>query len=577
MNLTTQCSSGSQPSCFTFVDDADLTINLPASMTAGAYDTIVTAIGGPSTTSSSDLLTVGSTPTLTNVNPSSGPIAGGNQVILTGTEFTGATNVNVGGLNVNSSNFTVDSDTQITIPSFPSHAAGGVPVSVDAPDGTSNTQTYTYDPLPTLTNVNPSSGPIAGGNQVILTGTDFTGATNVKVGTLNVSSSSFTVNGPGTQITIPSFPGHAAGGVLVSVDTPDGTSNTQPYTYDPLPTLTNVNPSSGPVAGGNQVILTGTDFTGATNVNVGTLNVGSSSFTVNGPGTQITIPSFPGHAAGGVLVSVDTPDGTSNTQPYTYDPLPTLTNLNPSSGPIAGGNQVVLTGTDFTGATNVNVGTLNVGSSSFTVNGPGTQITIPSFPAHAAGGVAVSVDTPDGTSSTQTYTYVTPPTLTNLNPPQGPTLGGNSVMLTGTDLSTATDVNFGASDLVPCPSTPCFTVNSNTSITVSGVPAHGAGPVSVNVVTAGGTTGSQTYTYATLPTVTSVFPSAGPAGVVTSTVTLTGTAFEFWFVHDFRRVLRRAGHHDIAMPGLAKQPVLHSKQPDSDRRPAGPGARRGNC
>jgi hypothetical protein len=512
VNLTTQCSSGGQASCFTFVDDADLTINLPASMTAGTYDTIVTAIGGASSTSSSDLLTVVATPTLTNLNPASGPIAGGNQVVLTGTDLTGATNVNVGALNVSSSNFTVDSATQITIPSFPAHAAGGVLVSVDTPAGTSNTQPYTYDALPTLTNLNPPAGPIAGGNQVVLTGTDFTGATNVNVGALNVSSSNFTVNSA-TQITIPSFPAHAAGGVLVSVDTPDGTSNTQAYTYDGLPTLTNVNPSSGPVSGGNQVVLTGTNFTGATNVNVGALNVSSSNFTVDSA-TQITIPSFPAHAAGGVLVSVDTPGGTSNTQSYTYEALPTLTTVNPSAGPIAGGNQVVLTGTDFTGATNVNVGALNVSSSNFTVNSA-TQITIPSFPAHAAGGVLVSIDTPGGTTNTQPYTYDALPTLTNLNPSAGP-ITARSVALTGTGFSSATQVDVAGSSV-------SFVINSDSSITAT-FPAHAAGPVSVTVTNPGGTsTPPLTYTYTAAPTLTSLSSTSGPTSG--STVNLTGTGF----------------------------------------------------
>ncbi len=510
-----QCASAGDPQCFTFVDDGDLTINLPASMMPRQYDTVVTAIGGVSMTSPSDRLTVVTTPpTLTSINPSSGPSAGGNQVVLTGTGFTGATNVNVGALNVSSSNFTVDSDTQITIPSFPAHAAGGVLVSVDTPGGTSNTQSYTYNAVPTLTNLSPSSGPIAGGNQVVLTGTDFTGATNVNVGAINVSSSNFTVDSA-TQITIPSFPAHAAGGVSVSVDTPNGTSNIQTYTYNAVPTLTNLSPSSGPIAGGNQVVLTGTDFTGATNVNVGAINVSSSNFTVDSA-TQITIPSFPAHAAGGVSVSVDTPNGTSNTQPYTYNAAPTLTSVNPSSGPTAGGNQVVLTGTDFTGATNVNVGAINVSSSNFTVDSA-TQITVPNFPAHAAGGVAVSVDTPDGTSTTQTYTYDAVPTLTSLSSTSGPT-SGSTVTLTGTGFNTATDVNVGSHDITN------FTINSDTSITAN-FPANAAGPVSVTVTNPGGTsTPALTYTYLALPTVTAVSPSAGPTSGG-NTVTLTGTAF----------------------------------------------------
>src|SRR5262249_3882849 len=44
-----------------------------------------------------DTLTVGTLPTVTNVNPKGGPTAGGNQVIITGTNFTGATSVSFDG------------------------------------------------------------------------------------------------------------------------------------------------------------------------------------------------------------------------------------------------------------------------------------------------------------------------------------------------------------------------------------------------------------------------------------------------------------------------------------------------
>ncbi|MFI5287472.1 MAG: IPT/TIG domain-containing protein, partial [Candidatus Dormibacteria bacterium] len=205
------------------------------------------------------------------------------------------------------------------------------------------------------------------------------------------------------------------------------------------------------------------------------------------------------------------------------------TNLNPSSGSTSGGNNVILTGTNFTGATDVNFGSSDLTpcppTPCFTFNND-TQITVDAIPAHGAGGVNVNVVTPNGTTGSLTYTYVTPPpTLTNLSPPSGSTAGGNSVTLTGTNFTGATDVNVGTHDLTACPSAPCFTFNSDTQITVT-MPANTPGTINVDVVTPGGTTGGLPYTFvAPGPTVTKVSPNAGaPAGL--NTVVLTGTDFE---------------------------------------------------
>ena len=544
VHITALCGAGTPPDCFAFEDDSDLTIDLPNSMAAGTYDTEVITPGGTSATSLNDQLVVlPPSPTLTNLNPSSGSTAGGNNVTLTGTFFTGATDVNWGAVDISTvcgsgPCFTVDSDTQITVDGIPNHGAGGVSVTVTTPSGTSGSKPYTYvTPTPTLTNLNPSSGSTLGGNNVTLTGTFFTGATDVNWGAVDISTvcgsgPCFTVDSD-TQITVDSIPNHGAGGVSVTVRTPGGTTSSKPYTYvTPPPTLTNLNPSSGSGSGGNDVVLTGTNFTGATDVNFGASDIQACGagrcFDVNSP-TQITVRNIPSHPAGIVNVSVTTPGVTSGTLPYTYLG-PTLTSLLPTSGSTAGGNNVTVTGTLFTGATDVNWGALDISTvcgsgTCFTVNSD-TQITVDSIPSHGGGGVNVHVVTPGGTTNDLTYTYVTPPpTLTLLNPSFGSTDGGNSVVLTGTNLTGATDVHIGTSGLTMCGTGSCFTIDSDTQITAT-MPANVPGNVSVNVTTPGGTSGSLQYTYnAPAPTVTHVLPNEGaPTGQ--NSVALTGTAFE---------------------------------------------------
>jgi hypothetical protein len=89
---------------------------------------------------------------------------------------------------------------------------------------------------------------------------------------------------------------------------------------------------------------------------------------------------------------------------------PTVTGLSPAEGPAVGGNTVTISGTEFTGATEVEFGNA---PAAFTVIGA-TEITA-TVPAHAGGSVAVVVTTPEGSSSSggnhgepQVYFYRSP-------------------------------------------------------------------------------------------------------------------------------------------------------------------------
>ncbi|MEV5957562.1 IPT/TIG domain-containing protein [Streptomyces sp. NPDC051987] len=112
-----------------------------------------------------------------------------------------------------------------------------------------------------------------------------------------------------------------------------------------------------------------------------------------------------------------------------------------------------------------------------------------------------------------------PPTLSTVNPSQGPTTGGTTVTLTGSGLTGATAVRFGST---PAAS---YTVNSSTQITAVS-PAGAAGAVAVTVTSPTGTSNAVTFTYvaAAVPVITGVAPTSGPTSGGTS-VTITGTGF----------------------------------------------------
>ena len=482
----------------TYSVDSDTTITATApAHAAGPVSVLVETVGG---TSEARTFTYVAAPTLTSLSPGAGPTSGGGSVTLTGTNLSGASSVTFGGLDATT--YSVDSDTTITA-TAPAHAAGPVSVLVETVGGTSEARTFTYVAAPTLTSLSPGAGPTSGGGSVTLTGTNLSGASSVTFGGLDATTYSVDSD---TTITA-TAPAHAAGPVSVLVETVGGTSEARTFTYVAAPTLTSLSPGAGPTSGGGSVTLTGTNLSGASSVTFGGLD--ATTYSVDSD-TTITATA-PAHAAGPVSVLVETVGGTSEARTFTYVAAPTLTSLSPGAGPTSGGGSVTLTGTNLSGASSVTFGGLD--ATTYSVDSD-TTITA-TAPAHAAGPVSVLVETVGGTSEARTFTYVAAPTLTSLSPGAGPTSGGGSVTLTGTNLSGASSVTFGGLDATT------YSVDSDTTITAT-APAHAAGPVSVLVETVGGTSEARTFTYVAAPTLTSLSPGAGPTSGGGS-VTLTGT------------------------------------------------------
>ncbi|MFR9751962.1 IPT/TIG domain-containing protein [Nocardia sp. 004] len=195
--------------------------------------------------------------------------------------------------------------------------------------------------------------------------------------------------------------------------------------------------------------------------------------------------------------------------------MPTITAIFPTSGPPSGGNLVAITGTGFVGPTTVYFGGT---ATTFIQNNP-SQITALAPPG--SGTVQVVVINSGGVSNGMPYTYGTPalPTLTTITPTSGPATGGNTVVLTGTNLTGTTAVTFGGT---PAPS---FTVDSPTQITATAPP--GTGTIGVTVTTPAGTSGPIGYTYLSAPTLLALSPTSGPATggnpVIITGTNLTGT------------------------------------------------------
>ncbi|MFI6848519.1 IPT/TIG domain-containing protein [Kitasatospora sp. NBC_00085] len=183
--------------------------------------------------------------------------------------------------------------------------------------------------------------------------------------------------------------------------------------------------------------------------------------------------------------------------------------ISPNQGSTAGGTTVTITGTGLSGATAVHFGSK---LATITANTP-TSVTCIS--PSGAGTVGVTVTTGGGTSNPLSFYYIGAPFKASLTETSGATAGGDTVTITGTGLSTATAVNFGANAASP-------TVVSDGKITAVVPAGAAAGSVSVSVTTAGGTNNGLSYTYVDPPTITTLTPTSGPTSGGTA-VTVTGT------------------------------------------------------
>lgn len=379
------------------------------------------------------------TPSITSVSPNSGSTAGGTSITITGTNFTGTTSVEIGGL---SASFTIVSNTTI-IATTPAHASGVVDIRVTNASGTSPTVTadhFTFvappPAVPTVTGVSPSSGTTDGGTLLTITGTGFVSVTDVTVGGTSVS---FTVVNS-TTITA-TTPSHAAGTVDVLVTNTSGTSSVvtaDHFTYNvpapSAPTVTSISPNSGTTAGGTGITIAGTNFTGATDVTIGGTSV---SFTVVNS-TTITATT-PAHAAATVDVRVTNAGGTSPAvvgDHFTYvtppPAAPTITGISPNSGSTTGGTSITITGTNFINVTNVTIAGISV---SYTVVNS-TTITA-TTPAHAAGVTDVRVTNVTGVSPIVTADQFTFTSTIILPSPIGPRAAITGPILSDTGLSSS--------------------------------------------------------------------------------------------------------------------------------------------
>ncbi|PKL91097.1 MAG: hypothetical protein CVV21_09910 [Candidatus Goldiibacteriota bacterium HGW-Goldbacteria-1] len=354
--------------------------------------------------------------------------------------------------------------------------------------------------FPTVVSCSPSVGYIGGANTVTITGTNFDSGCSVTVGG---SPAAVTyINSTTLRIITPA---HAAGPADIVITNLDGQTATGAgmftYSSSRTPVLSSCAPVSGITLGGHTVTLSGSYFVEGCTVTIGGFLATGVAFGAS----QLTAVT-PAHAAGLVDIVVTNPDGQYAVLPagYTYTkPPPLVTSCTPNTLYSAGGQNVTLTGKYFVSGCRI-----IMEAAEYVPVFVDTMTLSFTAPAHAAGGVDVTVRNPDSQTGSLVnglvYFGQLPPSVISCLPASGSTLGGQTVSITGLGFISGCTVSVGGTE-----ASGVTVINSSTVQFTA--PAHNAGTVDIvltnpdtqSAVLAGG------YTYAVPPSVISCVPAFG--------------------------------------------------------------------
>lgn len=204
---------------------------------------------------------------------------------------------------------------------------------------------------------------------------------------------------------------------------------------------------------------------------------------------------------------------------------PLISKIQPNNGPLVG-QQVTVAGEGLSDRFTFDFG----GAAATGVTCPSSSSCTMVTPAHVAGTVDVTAKSSDVSSSAgpdSRFTYQAP-AITKIAPAEGPTIGGQSVQLTGVGFYPLMVVKFGSATVttnIGGIQTTTLDCASDTSCEVAS-PA-GNGSVHITATLSGDTSpeaAANLYTYAVFPSISALSPYAAP---VTGGIPLTVTGANF--------------------------------------------------
>jgi large repetitive protein len=343
--------------------DYRLTVNAPGGVTSGPLT--VKGTNGTFTTTSNFF----APPFITGFSPAAGRF--GTNVIVTGTNFLGTTSVLFG--STPATDFTVLSNNAVRA-GVPTGAQTGTLLLMATAGSFPTSSNFVIQP--TIFGFTPGFGPV--GTSVTISGANFNvGTPSVKFGGVPAA----TPTGVSFSQLTAVVPAGATSGP-VTLTTTDGTSTSANLFYLPANIVSFTPTNSAP---GTTVKITGVNFTNASAVS---FNGTAASFVVtNNTTIGAIVPA--GFSTG--PISVTTPAGTTTNSSLFYA-QPGITTFSPTHG--LPGTNVVITGSNFLGATVVRFNGLNA---NFTA--PSNNTTLVTMVPNGAQTGPITVGAPAGTNT----------------------------------------------------------------------------------------------------------------------------------------------------------------------------------
>lgn len=419
-------------------------------------------------------------PQITSFEPKEA--SAGEQVTITGKNFTGVTAVSFGG--TPAQQFSVVNDNSI-LAKVGAGASGNIQLTGTI--GVSEIAGFSFKGPPVITSFSPTAA--GKGSTVTIRGVNLDHIIDVSFG--GIDAQSFTIVSPQE---IRAVVGSGASG-NVRVGGIYGSNSLPGFTI--LPVISNFSPTSA--ATGATLTINGSGFQDVTQVRLGGVNV--SSFQIQTPDLITAI--IPATAASGA-VEVIAPLGSSSMPGFVFLAPATISSFAPASAGYS--NQVTINGTGFTGVTSVKFG--GVQALSFTVQS--TTRIIATVGAGASG--EVTVVTAGGIATRPGFTYLATPDISYFEPIAGGK--GSEITIKGIGFQDATIVKIGGVDA------PSFEIVDPS--TIKAIVGEGAASGFVHVISGAAEDRKEGFVFRTRPFLHSFSPVEAAAG---SVVTIQGANF----------------------------------------------------
>eukprot|EP00698_Gefionella_okellyi_P010305 TRINITY_DN2665_c0_g3_i2.p1 TRINITY_DN2665_c0_g3~~TRINITY_DN2665_c0_g3_i2.p1 ORF type:complete len:3735 (+),score=895.51 TRINITY_DN2665_c0_g3_i2:675-11207(+) len=506
-----------------------------AATTAGTGSAVVrsTAFG---TATSNNAFTYMAPGTISSVIPVNGPIAGGFTVTILGSSQIGSgsdiTSVTLCGTAATTIGAQTTSSVTVVAPAS-SPTTGPVVVGSVSRGLQTKSNAFTYNAAGSISSLSPNNGPLAGGNSVtILSGSSIGSGDDITQVTLAGQVATITGQTSASVTVVAASASVAGAGDVVLFSTSLGNASlVNGYIYN--------------AAGQYNASIP--ELSGSTAALRASCAITLTALTAIGDGTDITAVSFNGIAASvgvqtDLFVDVYPPSGAAGSYSVTIQSFSigttvgshvmqsggAITAILPSSGPMAGGFEVTLQGTDLLDRTSEGDGVMFGPSYATVLTATTSLITVTAPVSSTAGSTPVTVLSCLGGVGGVPFTYNPVGTIVSVTPDNGQALGGNTVTIAAsTALGSGSDVTLVSFCGVTVASVIAQTAMSVTVVMADGSALIGLCTVQVQSVSFGTSTLANAYRYNAVGVWGAVTPQQGASGVnlrpTCEPVTITGT------------------------------------------------------